>query len=249
MTGPTGAKRSPVENRSRRLRCLQDLDDPIDDRRDDKSRPPLRRRKIREGERYNDDDIALHKSFHASSSSGRSQSFRSTGSFARAVSGTALRRRALRNRMKSSTSPYVRGHGRPRSMLMVYWWFRVRRTWISRTALPYRRIPSATTRGTRKRGTGEMFISSGADVPVAVWPTVRSHFRSGLPPLVLGSVPPPPGGLLLCCIFAISLHRDSLRRIQNLLARMFKRMSQWSWNRQQAQYKRYFIEYFQTREK
>src|SRR5690606_6446378 len=57
-------------------------------------------------------------------------------------------------------------HGRPRSMLMAYWWFRVRRTVISRTARPWRRITSATARGTRKSGTNETFISSGADVPV-----------------------------------------------------------------------------------
>lgn len=34
MTGATRAGRFPVEKRNRRLRRLQDLDDPIDDRRD-----------------------------------------------------------------------------------------------------------------------------------------------------------------------------------------------------------------------
>lgn len=40
------------------------------------------------------------------------------------------------------------GHGRPRSTLIAYWWLRVLCTWISRTALPCRRITSATARGT-----------------------------------------------------------------------------------------------------
>ena len=94
--------------------------------RDNKSRAPLHRREIREGKRYND-NIALYKSLHASSSSGRSQSFRSAGSLARAVSGAAFRRRDLRYRMKSSTSPYVRG-GRSFNSLMISSFTRVMAT-------------------------------------------------------------------------------------------------------------------------
>jgi len=96
---------SPPGAASRTLRCSRSGPSA---RRDNKSQTPLHRRQVREGKRHND-NIALYKSLHASSSSGRSQSFRSTGSLARAVSGAAFRRRDLRNRIKSSTSPYVRG--------------------------------------------------------------------------------------------------------------------------------------------
>ena len=126
MTGPTGAKRSPVENRSRRLRCLQDLDDPIDDRRDDKSRPPLRRRKIREGERYAT-TTSPFQIFPRLFLLGSEPIFPEHGFVCEGGVGTALRRRALRNRMKSRTSPYVGVMAGP-LVLMVYWWFRVRRT-------------------------------------------------------------------------------------------------------------------------
>lgn len=113
-------------------------------------------------------------------------------------------------------------HPRPRPTLIAYWWFRVRRTLISRTARPCRRISSATARGTRKSGTGETFIPSGEDVPVAAWPTVRSHFWSGLPPLVFDSVL-----LVSFCIQDISLHRDSPRRIHHRREPPVKRVRQW----------------------
>lgn len=120
-----------------------------------------------------------------------------------------------------------RPHPRPRSMLIAYWWFRVRRTLISRTARPCRRISSAIARGTRKSGTGDTLISSGEDIPVAAWPTVRSHFGSGLPPLVLGLVPPPPGVVPGCgCIFAISFAPAFLRRIHHHRELLAKRVSQ-----------------------
>src|SRR5690606_12748103 len=124
-----------------------------------------------------------------------------------------------------------RRHGRPRSTFIEYWWLRVLLTLISRTALPWCRIASATARGTRKRGTGETFISSGEDVPVAAWRSAWWHFLSGLPPLVFGSV------LLVCCISDSSLHRDSLRRIHHHRGLTVKRVRRWVRKEQQAPYK------------
>ena len=129
-----------------------------------------------------------------------------------------------------------RGHPRPRSTLIAYWWFRVLLTLIFRTARPCRRISSATARGTRKSGTGETFISSGEDVPVAAWPTVRSHFRSGLPPLVFGSVL-----LVSCCMVLYLTHRDGSRRMHHPRELPVKRVSLWLRTGQPATYKRCFI--------
>ena len=111
--------------------------------------------------------------------------------------------------------PQPRPHPRPRSTVTVYWWFRVRRTWTSRTARPCRRIAPATACGTRKSGTGEMFISSREEIPVAAWRSAWWHFMAGLPPLVLGSISPSSGVLLSCCMLVFSLHQDSARRMHH----------------------------------
>ena len=79
--------------------------------------------------------------------------------------------------MRASPAPWS---SPPHSVLITYWWFRVRAL-ISRRP-PCRRISSATARG-RGRAAPGTFISSGEDVQ---WRLADGAvtLRSGLPPLV-----------------------------------------------------------------
>ncbi len=98
---------------------------------------------------------------------------------------------------------------------------------LAGTARPCRRIAPATACGTRKSGTGETFISSREEIPVAAWRSAWWHFMAGLPPPVLGSISSSSGVLLSCCMLVFSLHQDSARRMHHSREPLVKRVSQW----------------------